>query len=124
MAMFRAKSIEEYLGHIESPNARAALLALRATIRDEAPDAEEVISYGLPAFKQNGILVWYAAFKNHCSLFAGTLVADFADELKDYKTSKGTIQFTPDHPLPEPLVRAIVRARMAENSAKQARAKA
>jgi uncharacterized protein YdhG (YjbR/CyaY superfamily) len=107
-------SVDEYLAQVQSEEARASLLALRAIILDEIPDAEEVISYGIPTFKLNGPVVHYAAFKNHCSLFAGYTVGKFADQLHGYKTSKGTIQFHPSKPIPEDLVRAIVRARLAD----------
>lgn len=76
------------------------------------PDAEEVISYGVPTMKRGGAIVHFAAFKSHCSLFAGYTVGDFAEELRGYRTSTGTIRFTPDHPLPEDLVRRIVQARL------------
>ncbi len=106
-----AKSVDDYLAAVESDSARDALLRLRNIIRDEAPDAEEVISYGIPTYKLNKAMMSYAAFKNHCSFFPGYTVQEFADQLKAYKISKGTIQFTPENPLPEALVRAIVRAR-------------
>jgi uncharacterized protein YdhG (YjbR/CyaY superfamily) len=110
-------SVDEYLAAVASDEARAALSELRATIRSEVPEAEEVISYGIPTFKLNGFIVSFAAFKNHCSFFPGHTVRDFAGELTGFKTSKGTIQFLPNKPLPEALVRAIVRARVTENLA-------
>lgn len=106
-----AKSVDAYLAAVESGSARDALSRLRSIIREEAPDAEEVISYGIPTYKLNKTMMSFAAFKNHCSLFPGYTVQEFADQLKAYKISKGTIQFTPGNPLPEPLVRAIVQAR-------------
>lgn len=106
-----AKSVDDYLAAVESDSARDALLRLRSIIRDEAPDAEEVISYGIPTYKLNKAMISYAAFKSHCSFFPGYTVQEFADQLKAYKISKGTIQFTPENPLPEALVRAIVQAR-------------
>lgn len=115
MTPVRPASIDEYLAQVPSAEARASLSALRAIIRDEVPEAEEVISYGVPTFKFKGFVASFAAFRNHCSFFPGHTVADFTDELKGYKTSKGTIQFRPEQPLPESLVRAIVRARLAEN---------
>jgi uncharacterized protein YdhG (YjbR/CyaY superfamily) len=110
------KNIDEYLLDVTEKQ-RLALEALRQIIRETAPDAEEVISYGMPAFKYHGMLVYFAAFKNHCSLFAAnaTLNADIYPELKAYKTSKGTIQFTPEKPLPVALVQKIVLARMKQN---------
>ena len=104
-----------------SPDHRALLQALRATIADAVPDAADAISYGMPAFRYRGrILVYYAAFKAHCSLFpaSGAVIALFHDELGDFVTSKGTVQFTPEHPLPAELVARIVRARAAEIDAR------
>ena len=100
------------------PKARAALNKIRAAIRSVVPRAEEAFSYRIPAFKLGGRpLVWYAAFKNHCSLFpTGSGVLDqFEKELKGYRTSKGTIQFPLDKPLPDALVKKIVKARVREN---------
>lgn len=110
-------TVDEYLDQLPSDEVRGALARLRAIIRDEAPDAEETISYGMPAFKQMGAVAYFAAFKHHCSFFPGSTLEEFADRLVDFKTSKGTIQFTPDRPLPEDLVRAIVRRRIELNSA-------
>jgi uncharacterized protein YdhG (YjbR/CyaY superfamily) len=95
---------------------------LRAVIRSAAPkEATEAISYGIPAFKYNGLLVAYAAFANHCSFFpaSGRLLEEFAEELKDYPCSKGTIRFAMDKPLPAALVKRIVKARVAKNQAKK-----
>jgi uncharacterized protein YdhG (YjbR/CyaY superfamily) len=112
-----AKSVDEYLANTPEP-ARAALKHIRAVIQSVVPkETTEVISYGMPMFKFNGMLVGYAAFKNHCSLFpTGSGVLDqFAKELKGYRTSKGTIQFPADKPLADALVKKIVRARVKEN---------
>ncbi|MGA2346467.1 MAG: DUF1801 domain-containing protein [Candidatus Sulfotelmatobacter sp.] len=112
-----AKSVDEYLENTPEP-ARTTLIHLRAVIRSAVPaEATEMISYGMPMFKFNGMLVAYAAFKNHCSLFpTGSGVLDrFEKELKGYRTSKGTIQFPPDKGLPDALVKKIVRARVKEN---------
>ena len=103
------------------PDQRAALEHVRATIRAAAPAATEAISYGMPAFKQDGRgLVGYAAFKAHCSLFpmSSAVIADLAGELEGYATSKGTIRFTPGKPLPDALITRIVRARLAELAAR------
>lgn len=108
-------SVDDYLEGIENPASRAALDRLRAIIQSEIPEAHECISYGIPTYKHNGFVVGIAAFKNHCSLFPGHTVADFTDRLKGFKVSKGTIQFHPDRPLPEDLVRDIVRTRFSEN---------
>jgi len=112
-----ARDVEEYLAGIPEP-ACGTLKHLRAVIRSVVPkEATEVISYGMPMFKYNGMLVAYAAFKNHCSLFpTGSGVLDqFEKELQGYRTSKGTIQFPADQPLPDALVKKIVRARVKEN---------
>lgn len=114
-------SVEEYLSLVESAQARDALERVRAIIRCEMPDAEETISYGIPTFKQNGMIASYAAFANHCSFFPGAIVEDFADELRAFTTSKGTIQFTPERPLPEDLIRRMVRANLERNLAKKKR---
>jgi uncharacterized protein YdhG (YjbR/CyaY superfamily) len=110
-------TIDEYLSRV-SEDKRAALQALREIIRAAAPDAEECISYQMPAFKLNGMLVGFAAAKNHCALYAwnGSSVGLLQDELKDFDTSKGTIRFTPDKPLPEALVRRLVEMKIARNA--------
>jgi uncharacterized protein YdhG (YjbR/CyaY superfamily) len=111
------KSVDEYLAAVPEP-ARSTLKHVRAVIQSLVPpEATEVISYGMPMFKYNGMLVGYAAFKNHCSLFpTGSRVLDqFEKELKGYRTSKGTIQFPSDKPLPDALVKKIVKARIKEN---------
>src|SRR5579863_6475977 len=112
-----AKTPDEYLAGIPEP-ARSTLQHVRAVIRSVIPaETVEVISYGMPMFKYNGMLVGYAAFKKHCSLFpTGSGVLDRLEkELKGLRTSKGTIQFPPDKPLPDSLVKKIVRARVKEN---------
>ena len=113
----KSANVDEYLSKVASKEAVATLKRLRAVIRDEAPEAEEVISYGIPMYKCKGMVIGFAAFKNHCSLFPGHTVRDFSEELKGYKTAKGTIQFPHDKPPPEALVRAIVKARLEENLA-------
>ena len=112
------KSIDEYLARVP-PKFRAPLQRLRKTIQAAAPDAEEVISYRMPAFRQNGMLVYFAAFEDHCSLFVGsaTVRRRFSAELKPFMRGKGTLHFTPDRPLPAGLVTRIVKARVAENAA-------
>ena len=84
------------------------------------PDAVEVISYGIPAFKRKRILVWFAAFAKHCSLFpTGRVIEDFKDELAGFTISKGTIQFPLDKPLPTALIKKIVKARIAQDEARK-----
>ena len=96
---------------------RTALQSLRKTIAANAPDAVDTISYGVPAFRYHGRpLVAYAAAKGHCSLFpmSGAVMEAYRVELAVFDTSKGTIRFRPDRPLPNALIAAIVRARMQE----------
>ena len=116
------KTVDEYLARVP-PKFRTALERLRRTIRAAAPDAEEVISYQMPAFReQNGILVYYAAFKDHCSFFAGARIPrQFAAELEPFMSGKSTLRFTPDRPLPNRLVTRMVKARLAENAARRSR---
>jgi uncharacterized protein YdhG (YjbR/CyaY superfamily) len=116
------KSIDEYLAGVPEP-ARGTLIKTRAAIKAAAPsEATETISYGMPAFKYKGILVWYAAFANHCSLFPGaSIVEAFKDDLKDFSVSKGTIRFPLDKPLPAALVKRLVRARVELNESKKKR---
>lgn len=112
--------VEAYLARVAEP-ARTTLEKMRAMIRAAAPkDATEAISYGIPSFQYKGALVWYAAFKQHCSFFPmnHSLGDEFTEELKKYKTSKGTIQFPVGKPLPKKLVTRIVKARMVANAAK------
>ena len=113
----RITTVDEYLATV-SDDKRAALEKLRKTIRAAAPDAEECISYQLPAFRLNGMLVAFGATANHCAFYpmSASAVAAHKDDLKDYDTSKGTIRFQPDHPLPAALVRKLVKARIAENA--------
>ena len=116
-------SVEEYLANVPEP-ARTTLNKIRATIRSVVPpETTEAISYGVPAFQYNGPLIGFAAFAKHCSLFpmSGTLVAEFQDELKSYRTSKGTIQLPVDKPLPAALLKKLVKARIAQNELKKKR---
>ncbi|UWZ85014.1 iron chaperone [Occallatibacter riparius] len=113
-------AVEAYLARVPEP-ARTTLEKVRATIRAAAPkDAEECISYGMPAFRYKGALVGYAAFKEHCSFFpmSASLLDDFADDVKTYRTAKGTLQFARDKPLPAGLVKNMVKARVVQNQAK------
>ena len=111
-----AKDVEHWLSRLDATQ-RAALEKLRAQIRAAAPGAEEVISYGQPTFKLHGHLVAFGAFKNHLSFFPmnSVVIASHAAVLKTFETSKGTIQFTPDKPIPAATVKAIVKARIAQN---------
>ena len=112
----KPQTIDEYLAAVDVVK-RAALEKLHKTIKSAAPTAEEYISYQICAFRQNGMLVGFGATAKHCAfyLMSSTTVAAFKDDLKDYDTSKGTIRFQPDKPLPAALVRKLVKARIAEN---------
>ncbi len=113
------KTIDEYLAAVRDDQ-RAALAKLRQTIRAAAPQAEECISYQLAAFRLHGrMLVAFGAAAKHCAFFPmnGTAVQTHREALAGYATSKGTIRFTPEKPLPAALVRKIVKERAAENLA-------
>ena len=117
-------NVEDYLARVP-PIQRKALEQLRRTIKSVVPDAVEVISYQMPTFKLNGrMLVSYAAFNEHCSFFPGAGPIDaHADDLKSFATSKGTVRFTPERPLPAALVKKLVRTRIKLNEAAQKRRK-
>jgi uncharacterized protein YdhG (YjbR/CyaY superfamily) len=113
------RTIDAYLSGLP-PDQRAALHALRKTIAGAAPEAEEGLSYGVPAFRYKGRpLVSYVAAKAHLSFFpmSPKVVDDHRAELTDFDLAKGTIRFAPGHPVPTDLVARIVRARMAETDA-------
>ena len=115
----KIRTIDEYLSALSSDK-RTALERLRRTIRAAAPRAEECISYQLPAFRLDGrMLVWFGAAANHCAFYPGAVVEDHKDELEDFETSKGTIRFQPDDPLPAALVRKLVKACIARNAARR-----
>jgi uncharacterized protein YdhG (YjbR/CyaY superfamily) len=116
------KNVDEYLAGVPEP-ARGNLTKMRAAIRSAVPpEATEAISYGMPAFKHKGVLVWFAAFSNHCSLFpTAAVIQAFKNELKGFSTSKGTIQFPTDKPLPTALVKKLVKARLAQIESKKRR---
>lgn len=110
------KAVDDYLAGVREPF-RTILSHLRNVIRAAAPEAVEGIGYGIPTYKLSGNLVHFAAFRNHMSFFPGSTAHNEAlkDALAAYKISKGTIQFTPDNPLPDDLVTRIVELRIAEN---------
>jgi uncharacterized protein YdhG (YjbR/CyaY superfamily) len=111
----RVETIDAYLAAVSEPQ-RSTLEKIRATIRSAVPkETDEVISYGIPAFKYKKVLIWYAAFSDHCSLFpTASVIAKFKEELKGYKVSKGTIQFPVDKALRTTLLKKMVKARLAE----------
>jgi len=114
------RSVEEYLASVLEP-ARTTFNKLRAAIRSAVPpEATETISYRIPAFKHKRILVWFAAFSKHCSLFPTAAVIEaFKKELKGFSTSKGTIHFPTNKPLPIGLIKNLVKARVAQNESGQ-----
>jgi uncharacterized protein YdhG (YjbR/CyaY superfamily) len=115
----RAGTIDEYIEDYPR-EVQQLLQQIRLTIRKVAPKAEETISYSMPAFKQNGILVWFAAFKNHIGFYPGASgIAHFKKELLGFKGAKGSVQFPIDKPLPLALVGRIVRFRVAEKMKSQ-----
>jgi uncharacterized protein YdhG (YjbR/CyaY superfamily) len=106
--------MDEYIADFP-PKIRTLLKQIRKTIRETAPDAEETISYGMPAFRQGRILVYFAAFKNHIGFFpTASGVSAFKKELKRFECTKGTIRLPFDQPLPLPLIRRIVKFRVRE----------
>jgi uncharacterized protein YdhG (YjbR/CyaY superfamily) len=118
----KPKTVDDYMAAVPEP-ARSTLERVRAAIRSSVPaETTEVISYGIPAFNYKGPLVWFAAFSDHCSLFpTASVIKAFQNELKGYKTSKGTIHFPVDRPLPATLVKKMVKARLAEKTQKKRR---
>jgi uncharacterized protein YdhG (YjbR/CyaY superfamily) len=118
----QATDVDAYLAKVPEP-ARTTLEKVRSTIRSVVPaDATEGLSYGMPAFRYKGPLVAYAAFKDHCSFFPmqASLIDQLKDELKNYRTSKGTLQFQQDKPLPAALLKKMVKLRVAENEIRTA----
>jgi len=115
------KDVDAYLARIPEP-AYSTLTKVRALIRSIVPaETTEAISYGIPTFKYKGNLVAYAAFAEHCSFFpyGSSLIEKFQSDLKNFSTSKGTIRFAVDKPLPAALVKKFVKARIEQNEAKQ-----
>ena len=117
----KPKTIDDYLTAL-SGDKRAALERLRKIIRAAVPNAEECISYGLPALRLDGkCFVWFGAAANHCAIYG--VVGTHQDELKGYDTSKGTIRFQADKPLPASLLRKLVKARTLRNAGQSRKAK-
>jgi uncharacterized protein YdhG (YjbR/CyaY superfamily) len=116
------KNVDEYLSFVPEP-ARSTLNKMREAIRSAVPrEATEAISYGIPAFKHKRVLVWFGAFSNHCSLFpTASVIEKFKNELKAFSTSKGTIHFPTDKPLPVALIKKLVKARVAQSEGKKRR---
>ncbi len=114
-AKAQPETIDEYLAGVPEP-ARSTLNKIRAAIRSAVPpEATETISYHMPAFKYRKVLVWFAAFSDHCSFFpTASIVEAFRRELEGFSTSKGTIHFPLNKPLSDALVKKMVRARVAQ----------
>jgi uncharacterized protein YdhG (YjbR/CyaY superfamily) len=110
--------VEAYLRKLPEPQ-RKALEKLRGQIRAAAPKADEGFGYGLPGFYLDGPLFYYGAAKRHCSLY-GTRPEGFEEELGSFQTSKGTVRFTPEKPVPAALVKRMVKAKAAENRGRAA----
>src|SRR5213593_2255605 len=119
----KPQTIDEYLAPLSNEK-RAALEKLRKAIKSGAPKAEECISYQVPGFRLGGrLLVSFGAAANHCAFYPGAYpIKAHQKELKAYDTSKGTIRFPADSPLPATLVRKLVKARIAANAARQRQA--
>jgi len=113
--MKKPENTDAYIASFPA-DVQALLQQMRSAIKQAAPDAEEIISYSMPAFRLNGMLVWFAAHTNHIGLYPrGSGIEEFAVLLKGYKVSKGTIQFPVDKPLPVELIGKIVQFRVEEN---------
>lgn len=114
-----SEAVNQYLAQLPEDQ-KAALEKLRQTIKKLVPEVEEFISYKMPAYRYHGMLCGFAAFKKHCSYFPwdSKTVEDFKTELKDFKTSAGTIQFTPEKPIPDTLLKKILQARVKANTNK------
>ena len=116
--MLKPINVDAYINSFPKET-QQLLETLRATIKKAAPDAEEVISYSMPAYKQKGIVVYFAGRKNHIGLYPmASGIENFKEEITAYNTSRGTIQFPLDKPLPVRLITKIVKFRVAENELK------
>jgi len=118
-----SSAVDEYLAEVPEP-ARGTLKRIRAQIRAAVPaETTEGISYRIPMFKYKGVLIWYAGFTDHCSLFpTAAAISAFRNELKGFKTSKGTVHFPVDKPFPAALLKKIVKFRLAQVEQQKKRA--
>jgi len=110
------KTVDDYLKQFPEPQ-KTTLEKVRKAIRDAAPQAEEIISYGIAGYKLNGPVAYFAGFKNHCSYFPGSygVIKSFQKELESYEISKGTIHFPVNKPLPAALIKKMILAKIKEN---------
>jgi uncharacterized protein YdhG (YjbR/CyaY superfamily) len=114
MRKTKPKSIDAYLAGVKDDAQRGALEKLRKQIHAAVPRAEECISYQMPSFRLDGrVLVWFAAASKHCSFYPGGGIEEFEDELADFETSKGTVRFQPEKPIPVALLRKLIKSRIA-----------
>lgn len=112
----KINSVDEYIASYP-PDVQELLQTMRSLIRQAAPQATELMSYNMPAYKQHRVLVYFAANKNHIGFYpTSSITTIFKDELIAYKTSKGAIQFPKDKPIPRTLVKKIVKYRVAEDN--------
>ena len=121
--LMSAREIDDYLEVLDEPK-RTTLQTLRRTIRGIVPDAQECISYGTPAYRQDGaVIAGFAAFRNHLSYLphSGSVLLQLPDDLAGYVRSRGALQFPIDQPLPEPLVRKLIAVRLEEVSQRRGR---
>jgi uncharacterized protein YdhG (YjbR/CyaY superfamily) len=116
------KTIDDYLASVPEP-ARGTLQKVRAAIRSSLPPgATETISYNIPAFRHGEIIIWFAAFANHCSIFpTARIIEQFKNDLKAFTISKGTVQFPIDKPFPASLLKKMVKARLTQIEGKKRR---
>jgi uncharacterized protein YdhG (YjbR/CyaY superfamily) len=122
-SMAKPTTIDEYIGTFPK-DIQAKLEQVRATVKEAAPGATEVISYGIPAFKLSGMVVWFGAHTNHIGFYPrGSGIEAFQKELSGYKNAKGSVQFPFDKPLPLDLITRMVKFRVAENLRKLERKK-
>ncbi|GAB3922696.1 iron chaperone [Mucilaginibacter myungsuensis] len=118
--MNKPANTDEYIATFPPPT-QALLQEMRKIILSAAPAATEVISYGMPAFKQDGyITVWFAGYAKHIGFYPSSAITHFKEEISAYKNSKGAVQFPLDEPLPEELIKAMVRFKIQENLEKAA----
>jgi len=114
-----ATNVPDYIRQFP-PATQKHLKQLRKLIREAAPEAEETIAYMMPAYKQNGPLIYFGGFKSHIGFYPAGSATPFESELKSYRTGKGTLQFSLDQPLPLDLIKRIVQFRVVENEKKAA----